>query len=190
MLSAPICDVDVVGQSGAALRTPGHQRPAGPVQPAGQGCPGRRASFWPARSGSISCGRSSRRACTATNAAGRSGSSSTGVPLFIAGGAVCYLILPRTTKLLLGFTPDQVGSIVDFNDFLSIVMRLMLVFGLAFEVPVFVVLLNLVGVLPARKLAGWWRQIILGVFLFAAIATPTGDPFTMTVLAVPLLRPR
>ena len=110
----------------------------------------------------------------------------TGVPLFIAGGAFCYLILPRTTKVLLGFTPDQVGSIVDFNDFLSIVIRLMLVFGLGFEVPVFVVMLNLLGVLPARKLAGWWRQITLGIFLFAAIATPTGDPLTMTVLAVPL----
>jgi sec-independent protein translocase protein TatC len=110
----------------------------------------------------------------------------TGVPLFIAGGAFCYLILPRTTKVLLGFTPDQVGSIVDFNEFLSIVIRLMLVFGLGFEVPVFVVMLNLLGVLPARRLAGWWRQIVLAVFLFAAVATPTGDPLTMTVLAVPL----
>jgi sec-independent protein translocase protein TatC len=110
----------------------------------------------------------------------------TGVPLFIAGGAFCYLILPRTTKVLLGFTPDQVGSIVDFNDFLSIVIRLMLVFGLGFEVPVFVVMLNLLGVLSARRLAGWWRQVTLGIFLFAAIATPTGDPLTMTVLAVPL----
>ena len=110
----------------------------------------------------------------------------TGVPLFIAGCAFCYLILPRTTKVLLGFTPDQVGSIVDFNDFLSIVIRLMIVFGLGFEMPVFVVMLNLLGVLPARRLAGWWRQIVLGIFLFAAIATPTGDPLTMTVLAVPL----
>lgn len=110
----------------------------------------------------------------------------TGVPLFLAGGAFCYLILPRTTKVLLGFTPDQVGSIVDFNDFLSIVIRLMIVFGLGFEMPVFVVMLNLLGILPARRLAGWWRQIVLGIFLFAAIATPTGDPLTMTVLAVPL----
>ena len=110
----------------------------------------------------------------------------TAIPLFFTGAAVCYWILPRATKLLLGFTPDQVGSIVDFNEFLSIVMRLMLVFGLAFEVPVFIVLLNLVGLLPARKLAGRWRIITLGVFLFAAVATPTGDPFTMTALALPL----
>jgi sec-independent protein translocase protein TatC len=110
----------------------------------------------------------------------------TGIPLFFAGAAVCYWLLPRATTLLLGFTPDNVGSIVDFNDFLSIVMRLMLVFGLGFEVPVFIVLLNLAGILPARKLASWWRQIVFGVFLFAAVATPTGDPFTMTALALPL----
>ena len=110
----------------------------------------------------------------------------TGVPLFIAGGAFCYLILPRTTSVLLGFTPDQVGSIVDFNEFLSIVIRLMLVFGLGFEVPVFVVLLNLLGFLPARKLAGLVAADHLGIFLFAAVATPTGDPLTMTVLALPL----
>lgn len=110
----------------------------------------------------------------------------TGIPLFFTGAAVCYLILPKATKLLLGFTPSQVGSIVDFNEFLSIVIRLILVFGLAFEIPVFIVLLNLLGVLPARRLAHWWRQITFGVFLFAAVATPTGDPFTMTVLAAPL----
>jgi sec-independent protein translocase protein TatC len=110
----------------------------------------------------------------------------TGLPLFFAGAAVCYWILPRATALLLGFTPEDVGTIVDFNEFLSIVMRLMLVFGLAFEAPVFIVMLNLVGVLPARKLVGWWRQILLGVFLFSAVATPTGDPFTMTALALPL----
>jgi sec-independent protein translocase protein TatC len=109
-----------------------------------------------------------------------------GVPLFFAGGAFCYLILPRTARVLLGFTPDQVGSIVDFNDFLSIVMRLMFVFGLGFEIPVFIVMLNMLGVLPARRLASWWRQIIFGIFIFAAVATPTGDPLTMTALALPL----
>ena len=109
-----------------------------------------------------------------------------GVPLFFAGGALCYYILPKATKLLLGFTPDDVRSIVDFNEYLSIVMRLMLVFGLSFEIPVFIVLLNLVGILPARKLAGWWRQIVFGVAVFSAVATPTGDPFTFLALAAPL----
>ena len=109
-----------------------------------------------------------------------------GVPLFFAGAALCYYVLPKATSLLLGFTPEDVRSIVDFNEYLSIVMRLMLVFGLAFEVPVFIILLNLLGILPATKLASWWRQIVFGVFLFAAVATPTGDPITMTSLAAPL----
>jgi sec-independent protein translocase protein TatC len=112
---------------------------------------------------------------------------SAAVPLFFAGAALCYLMLPKITKILLGFTPHDIGNIVDFNGYLSLVIRLILVFGLAFEIPVFIVLLNAVGVLPAARLRGWWRQVVFGVFLFAAVATPTGDPLTMTVLAVPLL---
>ncbi|HEX4699393.1 MAG TPA: twin-arginine translocase subunit TatC [Actinomycetes bacterium] len=109
------------------------------------------------------------------------------VPLFFAGAGLCYLLLPKITKILLGFTPSDVGNLVDFNSYLSLVIRLILVFGLAFEIPVFIVLLNAVGVLPAHRLRSWWRQIVFGVFLFAAVATPTGDPVTMTVLAVPLV---
>jgi sec-independent protein translocase protein TatC len=67
------------------------------------------------------------------------------------------------------------------------VLRLILVFGLGFEAPVFVVLLNLAGLLPARRLGSWWRGIVLGVFVFAAVATPTGDPLTMLALALPLV---
>lgn len=109
------------------------------------------------------------------------------VPLFFAGAALCYVLLPKITKILLGFTPKDVGNIVDFNSYLSLVIRLILVFGLAFEIPVFVVLLNAVGILPAHRILAAWRYIVFGVFLFAAIATPTGDPFTMSALAVPLL---
>ncbi len=126
------------------------------------------------------------RAAPATSGGGPPRFLAAGVPLFFAGAALCYWILPKATKLLLGFTPEDVRSIVDFNEYLSIVMRLMLVFGLAFEVPVFIILLNLLGILPAARLASWWRQIIFGVFLFAAVATPTGDPLTMTSLAAPL----
>jgi sec-independent protein translocase protein TatC len=109
------------------------------------------------------------------------------IPLFFAGATLCYLMLPKITKILLGFTPADVGNLVDFNSYLSLVIRLIVVFGLAFEIPVFIVLLNAVGVLPADRIRRAWRYIIFGVFLFAAIATPTGDPFTMSVLAVPLL---
>ena len=59
-------------------------------------------------------------------------------------------------------------------------------FGIAFLLPVFVVLLNAVGVFSGRTLASARRWIIVGVFVFAAVATPTGDPITMLMLAVPM----
>ena len=65
--------------------------------------------------------------------------------------------------------------------------QMLLVFGLAFEIPLFVVMLNLVGVLPGRVLARYRPWIVLGTFVFAAIATPSTDPFSMLFLAVPML---
>ena len=62
-----------------------------------------------------------------------------------------------------------------------------LVFGLAFVMPVFLVALNLVGIVTGRQLLKAWRPVIIGSFVFAAVATPSGDPWTMTALAVPML---
>jgi sec-independent protein translocase protein TatC len=111
----------------------------------------------------------------------------TSIPLFFAGAALCYWVLPRAVELLLGFTPAEADNLISVSEYLTILLRLILVFGLAFEIPVFVVLLNAIGVLPARTILGAWRWIVLGVMVFAAVATPTGDPFTMLALAVPLL---
>ena len=65
-------------------------------------------------------------------------------------------------------------------------IRVLLVFGIAFEIPLFVVLLNLAGVVRARHLARWRAWIIFGTFVFAAVATPSTDPITMVILAVPM----
>jgi sec-independent protein translocase protein TatC len=110
----------------------------------------------------------------------------TSVPLFLAGIALCFWLLPRGLAVILGFTPDDVANIVLFSDYLSFVMRLVLVFGIAFLLPVFVVLLNAVGVLSRETLSSTRRWTVLGIFVFAAIATPTGDPVTMLMLAGPM----
>jgi sec-independent protein translocase protein TatC len=110
----------------------------------------------------------------------------TSVPLFLAGIALCFWLLPRGLAVILGFTPDDVANIVLFSDYLSFVMRLVLVFGVAFLLPVFVVLLNAVGVLSRETLSSTRRWTVLGIFVFAAIATPTGDPITMLMLAGPM----
>lgn len=107
-------------------------------------------------------------------------------PLFMVGILLGYLTLPKGLEVLIGFTPEDTINITDFNDYLSFFIRTLLVFGIAFEIPVFVVLLNAAGLLKGRSLAAYRPWIIVGTFIFAAVATPSADPFTMTAMAVPM----
>ena len=111
------------------------------------------------------------------------------VPLFLGGAVLAYYFLPKGFDLLIGFNPDpqSVANIIGLNDYLSFVLRMFLVFGIAFVLPVFLVALNLAGVVSGRALLRAWRPVIMGAFVFAAVATPSGDPYTMTALATPML---
>lgn len=111
----------------------------------------------------------------------------TGVPLFFAGAYLAYMILPQTADILIDFTPDNAQNLYRVDDYLDVVTRMVIVFGLAFELPLLLVLLNFTGVLSAKRLAGWWRGMVLGITLFSAFATPTGDPLTMLTLAAPIV---
>lgn len=106
--------------------------------------------------------------------------------LFLAGAAVAYLTLPKGLQFLLGFGGDSFTPLIQATKYISFLLAMMLVFGIAFEFPLLIVMLNLVGVVSAKKLHGWRRMEIFSVFVFAAIATPSQDPFTMTALAVPM----
>ncbi|MFD3437145.1 twin-arginine translocase subunit TatC [Streptomyces sp. NPDC058685] len=110
----------------------------------------------------------------------------TGIPLFLAGAAFAYAVLPTTAQLLISLTPDQATNILPIDDFLDLATRLVVVFGVSFELPLLLVMLNLAGVLSARRMAGWWRHMIIGVTAFAAVATPSGDPLTLLALAGPI----
>ena len=107
-------------------------------------------------------------------------------PLFVAGVALGYYVMPKGMEVLLGFTPSGVKNLIDIQHYLSFVLRVLLVFGVSFEIPLFVVLLNLAGVVKARQLSRWRSWIIFLVFVFAAVATPSTDPITMVLLAVPM----
>lgn len=109
------------------------------------------------------------------------------VPLFFGGVLLAYWVLPKGLLLLFGFTPENVANYVSVDAYLSFFVRMVVIFGVGFLTPLIIVALNLVGVLSGRKLAKWWRGIIMGVFVFAAIATPTGDPITLLELAAPIL---
>jgi sec-independent protein translocase protein TatC len=108
-------------------------------------------------------------------------------PLFFAGVTLGYYVLPKGLLVLIGFTPDQATNLIELNDYLSFVIRVLLVFGVAFEIPLFVVMLNLAGVVRARQLAKWRGWIIFLTFVFAAVATPSTDPITMLLLALPMV---
>ena len=108
-------------------------------------------------------------------------------PLFLAGVVLGYYTLPKGLEILIGLTPESLTNLVEFGDYLSFLIRTLLVFGIAFEIPVFVILLNLAGVLSGRALGAHRAWIVIGTFVFAAIATPSTDPFTMLFLAVPMV---
>ncbi|WP_041290489.1 twin-arginine translocase subunit TatC [Kribbella flavida] len=107
-------------------------------------------------------------------------------PLFAAGLAVAYWTLPKGIEILIGFTPDFAQNLITLPEYLDFVLRTMLVFGIAFLLPLVVVLLNIVGLVPAAALAKFRPYIVLGIFVFGAVATPSGDPFSLMFLALPM----
>jgi sec-independent protein translocase protein TatC len=107
-------------------------------------------------------------------------------PFFAAGVALGYFILPLAVEVLLGFTPSTLDNLVRFDEYLDFVLRLILVFGIAFELPVVLVSLNLIGLVSGKAMLKPWRSAVFGIFFFTAALTPTGDPLTMGALAVPL----
>ena len=111
------------------------------------------------------------------------------IPLFLTGVVVGYLILPKAFEFMLGFTVAEAGvaNLQDLNDFLALEMRMLLVFGAAFLLPVVIVMLNLLGVLKSHALRKARTFAIFGCFIFGAVATPSGDPFSMLALSVPMV---
>jgi sec-independent protein translocase protein TatC len=107
-------------------------------------------------------------------------------PLFFLGVALGYYILPKGIQVLIDFVPTDVTSLVDFGAYFSFVTRMLLIFGIAMEIPFFVILLNLAGVVSGKTLGRYRPWIVIGVFVFAAVATPSTDPFSMLMLAIPL----
>lgn len=108
-------------------------------------------------------------------------------PFFASGTLLGYAILPLAIKVLFGFTPQSLANLVKFDDYLDFVMRTILVFGLAFELPVFLVTFNLIGFLSGAAILRPWRIWVFSIVLFVAAFSPTADPLSMILLAVPLI---
>ncbi|MBW4717698.1 twin-arginine translocase subunit TatC [Saccharothrix sp. SC076] len=106
--------------------------------------------------------------------------------LFIAGATLAFYVVPEGLSVLVGFGDEKFLTAFTARDYISFVMALLLIFGVSFELPLVVVMLNQVGVLTYDKLRRWRRGILFALFVFAAIATPGTDPISMIALAIAL----
>jgi len=107
------------------------------------------------------------------------------IPLFAVGATIAYFAMTRGLQWLLHLTPADTTALIFINTYLSYAAAMLLIFGLAFEIPLVIVLLNMAGVLTHARFRKWRRLIIFLVFAFAAIFTPSPDPLSMLLLAVP-----
>lgn len=109
----------------------------------------------------------------------------TAAPLFLIGAGLAYYVMSRGLKYLLSITPSGVEILPTLSNYLSYFQAMLLGFGVAFELPLALVMANVVGVLHHERMAKWRRIIIFGVFVFSGVASPSPDPVTMLMLAVP-----
>jgi sec-independent protein translocase protein TatC len=109
------------------------------------------------------------------------------VPLFVAGCTLAYLFIPRAVNVLLGFTPPGAYNLQKATDYFDFILHFMLAFGCAFLFPVFIVALDLAHVMSGRMMLKGWRPTVMLIFVFCAVMTPTPDPWSMLLLAMPMI---
>lgn len=104
--------------------------------------------------------------------------------LFAAGAVLAYLLVPAGLSVLVSFGGDSFVTALAGDKYISFVLVLLVIFGISFELPLLVTMLNRVGILPYHNLRRWRRGMTFGLFVFAAVATPGTDPVSMLALAL------
>jgi sec-independent protein translocase protein TatC len=106
--------------------------------------------------------------------------------LFAAGMALAYVTLAKGLQVLITSAGNGVQASLDVTSYITFVILMLVIFGASFELPLLIVMLNLVRILPFSILKRGQRIGIFLIFVFAAVATPSTDPFTMIAMAVPM----
>lgn len=106
--------------------------------------------------------------------------------LFVLGAGIAFLTLPQALGFLVGIGGDNLETLFGPSKYLGLVTLMMIAFGLAFEFPLLLIFLQLVGILESRQLRGFRRWAIVLIFVFVAVITPSGDPYSLLALALPM----
>ena len=108
------------------------------------------------------------------------------LPLFLAGTALAWTSLPGFVVVLIGFTPEGSSNVINASEYVLFAIRILLIFGLAFVMPVVLVLLNFAGLATGRGILKSWRFAVFLIAVVSALATPVAEPMTMFLMMAPL----
>ena len=108
------------------------------------------------------------------------------LPLFLTGAVLAWTSLPGFVVVLIGFTPEGSSNVISASEYVLFAIRIVLVFGLAFVMPVLLVLLNFANLLTGKSILKGWRLAVFIIAFVSALATPTADPMSMFLLMAPL----
>jgi sec-independent protein translocase protein TatC len=106
----------------------------------------------------------------------------TAAPLFVGGAVLAYLVMDRGLHYLLDLAPGGTSVLPSVDTYLSYFTGMVTGFGIAFELPLVIVMLNVVGILTHERFRKWRRMMIFGIFLVCGIVNPSPDPWTMLIL--------
>jgi sec-independent protein translocase protein TatC len=111
----------------------------------------------------------------------------TAIPLFLIGCCAGWIIMPHMVQLLTSLAPDQSTSLINGDDYVNFITKLIIAVGVGFVLPVFMVMLNFIGIMSAKTILRGWRVAVLLICIFTAIVTPAADVVSMLVLAAPII---
>lgn len=109
------------------------------------------------------------------------------VPLFVGGCLLGAYAINNVLEILYNFTPESASNIIDASNYISFVTKFILVFGLAFLLPVLLMALNTARILPGKVMLRGWRIAVMSIAIFSAMMSPTPDAWSMLVLMLPMI---
>ena len=114
------------------------------------------------------------------------GYTAAAIVLFAAGCTLGFAVFPHVVEVLTSFSSDQDSSILNAGTYVDFVLKLVAATGVAFVLPVLVVLLNAVGLVSSRTIRRHWRVVVVAIVLFSALVTPAADVLSMFLVAAPM----